>query len=483
MENLHKELYQYSKGEAYPFHMPGHKRNTKLCSMGNPYELDITEIEGFDNLHHADGILKKAMDRCAGLYGAKESFFLVNGSSCGILAGIAACTKRENQVLMARNCHKSVYHGVYLNGLKPLYLYPPIIDEYGICGGISAEMVETMLTAHDDIKLVILTSPTYEGIVSDIEGIAKVVHREGIPLLVDEAHGAHFGFHEGFPKSAVEKGADLVVQSVHKTLPALTQSALLHLTGERVNPVRLKRFLSIYQTSSPSYLLMAGIDRCMELIQEEGKVLFKQWNDSLDTFNRRMRRLKNIRVGDPVGNMPDNHRKINMKMTNVYDIDKSKIIISPKNITMTGKELYDILIQEYSLVMEAVSSEYVLAMTGLGDRPEGYLRLGDALLSLDERAGTGHFSKRERYHDTTVWQAVTVMPPYEADLKKKIVCPLSKCQGRTAGDYVYLYPPGIPLLVPGERIGTVCIEQLGYYEERGLMVIGLSKKKELEVLL
>lgn len=197
MKYLIDDLEEYAQSDYYPFHMPGHKR--KSLSFPNPYEIDITEIDGFDNLHHATGMIKEAEVRGAELYHSKRCFFLVNGSTCGLLAAISAATRRGDKVLVARNCHKAVYHALYMNELQAEYLYPSITKN-GIQGQITVEQVQESLYENPDAVAVILTSPTYEGIVSDVAKIAEVCHEHGIPLIVDEAHGAHFGFGGGFPE-------------------------------------------------------------------------------------------------------------------------------------------------------------------------------------------------------------------------------------------------------------------------------------------
>ena len=217
--------------------MPGHKRQS--LHFPNPYAIDITEIDGFDNLHHAEGILKEAQERAAELYGSRECFYLINGSTCGLLAAISAAAKRGETVLVARNCHKAVYHALFLRELSANYLYP-VITENGIMGQITAEQVEEALSQDPTIKTVILTSPTYEGIGSDIGKISTVAHRHGAALIVDEAHGAHFGFGAGFPENAVRQGADAVIMSLHKTLPSFTQTALLHLCSDRISSAEVK---------------------------------------------------------------------------------------------------------------------------------------------------------------------------------------------------------------------------------------------------
>jgi arginine/lysine/ornithine decarboxylase len=299
MYDLLMQLKDYTSDDYVPLHMPGSKRNTELFSMGNPYGIDITEIDGFDNLHNAQGILKKGMIRAARLFGAEETLYLVNGSSAGIMAAICGATKKNDTVLVARNCHISVYNAIYLNELKPIYIYPQeIIDKSGkstgIYGKVSPQEIEKKLERNKEITAVVVTSPTYEGVVSDIEKIAQTVHRHNAVLIVDEAHGAHFPFSSAFPQTAVKCGADVVIQSIHKTLPAFTQTALLHLNGDRIDRERVKRYWNIYQTTSPSYILMAGIENCMTILENDGAKLFETYIERLRLLRENIESLKNI---------------------------------------------------------------------------------------------------------------------------------------------------------------------------------------------
>ena len=261
MQILLEKLTAYGASDHYGFHMPGHKRQLDLMEGISPYQIDITEIDGFDDLHHAEGILKEAQEQAAKVYHAEETHFLVNGSTAGILSAILGSTRRGDQILVARNCHKSVYHAIEMQELKPVYLYPGFDPEAQLNTEISAEDVRAALERHPGVRAVVIVSPTYDGIVSDVESIAEAVHVHDIPLIVDEAHGAHFGFHPYFPENANQKGADLVIHSLHKTLPALTQTALLHMNGERADRRRVRKYLHMLQTSSPSYVLMASCGR------------------------------------------------------------------------------------------------------------------------------------------------------------------------------------------------------------------------------
>ena len=367
---MYQHLISYGESDVYPFHMPGHKR--RALPFPNPYTIDITEIDGFDNLHHAEGLIREAEERAAELYGADRSYYLVNGSTCGLLAAICAAARRGDKVLAARNCHKAVYHAVSMQGLAAEFLYPAI-TRGDLQGQITAAQVEEALTKHPDIAVVILTSPTYEGIVSDVAAIAACCHAHGAALIVDEAHGAHFGFGAGFPENAVRLGADAVIMSLHKTLPSFTQTALLHCNGTRIDPGRVARYLGVYETSSPSYLFMAGMDVCIDLIREQGAELFAEYRRRLDAFYRDTADLAQLHV----------MRREDLCKEEAYDWDDSKLIIYAG--AMGGEELHQELLGHYHLQMEMVSADYVLGMTSLMDTDEGMRRLVTALHEIDEK--------------------------------------------------------------------------------------------------
>lgn len=458
---LYDKLVYYAEDDYYPFHMPGHKRNVELMNNFNPYSIDITEIDGFDNLHDPEDIILQSMKRTAKLYHSQNTLYLVNGSTSGILTGISACTRKGDKILMARNCHKSAYHAVFLNELNPVYLYPQINNKNGIQCGYSAKYIEDMLIKHEDVKLIVLVSPTYEGTVSDIREICEIAHERKIPVLVDEAHGAHFRFHEEFPESALEQGADIVIQSVHKTLPAFTQTALLHVNGSLVDYSKIRTYSAIYQTSSPSYVLMAGIDACISMLEEKGKFLFNRFMDWLHEFYEATKNLKYLKVESAQGR------------------DPSKIIISTRETYMTGCQLYDILIQDYKLQMEMAEADYVLAIATVGDTKEGLLRLQHALQKIDSGITRCSSKKYIRY---TPIEAKVALLQHEVFNRKRRNCPLYESVGEIAGEYVYLYPPGIPILVPGEMIQQEVVEEIEAFLQSGLAVKGLVDKNDIPVI-
>lgn len=466
MEELYKKLKGYRDTDYYPFHMPGHKRN--MGEMCNPYDIDITEIDGFDDLYHADGILKECQERAAVLYGAEETHFLINGSTGGILSAIAGSVKRHGKIAVARNCHKSVYHGVLLNELEACYLYPEEVEAYGINGGILPEEVEMLLEQEKDIQAVVITSPTYEGVVSDVGAIAKIVHAKKIPLIVDEAHGAHFYFHDKFPKGALQCGADIVINSVHKTLPAFTQTALIHMQGALINREKVRKYLGIYQTSSPSYILMSGINQCMDIMERQGKELLERLYQQLSEFYKINDKLTKICV------VTDSIKEYN----SICDFDISKLVISTKNTNITGKELQERLNRIYHLELEMSSVFYSLAMTSVGDTKEGLKRLERALLELDETLQENRAAKilwKEKLSGKTVYKIS------QAEELPQEQVSIETCCNRISGEFVYMYPPGIPMLCPGELITKDIYLLLKEYRGAGITFQGLEDEKSEKI--
>lgn len=491
---LLERLTEYVGSDAYPFHMPGHKRREIPDGIPggfpDPYGIDITEIDGFDNLHHAEGILKDAMETAAAIHGADRSWYLVNGSTCGILSAVFAATENGGKILTARNCHKAVYHAICLNRLEAEYLYPEEITEFRINGGIRAEDVRKALEKDamrcagnsgdvrgkiTKIQAVLITSPTYEGVVSDIRAIADAAHEYGIPLIVDEAHGAHLEYADqchSFPKSALEYGADIVIQSLHKTLPCFTQTAILHVKGKLVDQDRISRYLSMFQTSSPSYLFMAGMERCIRYMDGDGRNEMIRYEKRLERFMERMEGLQVLEVLD---------REICGKYRTVAGWDPSKIVVSTMRAEdFHGEELAETLRRKYHLEMEMTAPEYVIAMTSLMDTEEGFERLGTALLEIDG-------ALRRRMESGRKEKAASETPEgLESKLshpvRRMLICEAMDADtertafqdtvGKVSAEFVYLYPPGIPIIAPGEVFTDAIVEKIMAYKAAGLLVQG-----------
>ena len=436
MSDLLKQLKTYAAGPLYPMHMPGHKR--RLGDSDLPFAWDVTEVEGVDDLHEAEGILKDAMDRTAKLHGAKRTWFLVGGSTCGLLSGIRALAPRGSRILVGRNCHKAVYHAMELGSLRADYLMPPIDEKFDIYGSISPAQVENALSAHPDTACVVITSPTYEGVISDIRGIAAVCHRFGVPLLVDEAHGAHLGLFPGWPESAVRCGADLVVESTHKTLPALTQTALLHLpVGSMADAGEVERQLGIFETSSPSYPLMASLDSCTGILLEQGAELFHSWMRTLWEFDEIVKNLHHLRV---LGH--------SAPAEGFFGFDPGKLPVSGLGTQYTGTDLARMLREDFHFETEMACGGLCLGMTSPADDREAVLRFGEALLEIDKTCIPAPLP------------APTVLPKpgkaacilADALLLPAEALPLADSLGRISAESLWAYPPGVPLIAPGEQI-------------------------------
>jgi len=381
---LYDKLREHAAGGVYPMHMPGHKRNTELLSGCLPYDIDITEIHRFDDLHDPHGVLLEISETAAELYGSAVAFPLISGSTVGVLAAIGALTDRGDKILITSNCHRSVRNAASLFGLETVCITPDTDAGSGVSRSIDPAAVESVLIKNPDIKLVVVTSPTYEGVISDVGSIAWVAHDHGIALFVDGAHGAHLDFSEKFGGGAVRAGADAVVMSLHKTLPALTQCSLLHICSKRVNTCEVRRLLSVLQTSSPSYVLMASIDRCLRLLRTDGEKLFADYEKNLSRFSEDVMPLNNLFI---IGYGRDTTDR------GFYARDPGKLVIVTKNTALSGFALSDILREAYSIELERAYDGYAIAMTSVCDRTEGFRRLSDALLAIDKSAGPPEASR------------------------------------------------------------------------------------------
>lgn len=473
MSELFEKLSAYGASDYYPYHMPGHKRRLKTDTMRELAQIDITEIDGFDNLHDAQGILKRIQEEAAAAYGAEESFFLVNGSTAGILSAISTAVSPGGKILMVRGAHKSAYHAAYLRDLQIAYLWPGVHPLFGCNLPATAKEVEEALQQTPDVQAVFIVSPTYEGLAADVKSIAEAAHKRNIPLIVDEAHGAHLGFDGRWPESSVKQGADLVIQSLHKTLPAPTQTAILHVNGKLVDRCGLQRFLGIYQTSSPSYIFMAAMEDAIATTSANREKLFGDFWEYWKGMTESLSACRNL---------------IFLKEENS---DPGKLAVMDKTGFLDGEQLYEMLLHKYHLQPEMAAGRYVLAMFTVGDTKEGYERLTKALLEIDEYI-TAEWSKT----------AATATQPAEGNRMADAVTPvciqkktqavtgigrawdtpkewvlLKDAEGKTAGEYVNLYPPGSPIIVPGEIFTKDILTEIAAYRQQGFHVQGV---KEIE---
>ncbi len=412
MANLYEKLKKYGKKNICPMHMPGHKRKMGLCA-----DIDITEIDDFDNLANPSGILKDLQDSWAKAYGADKAFLSVNGSTGAILSAICAVCKRGDKIIMARNCHKSVYNAAEIMELEVSYVFPDY-DDNGIAKPVGISAVSKVISDNPDAKLLVLTSPTYEGVISDIDGICKEAHKYDIPVFVDSAHGAHLKFMQmPFP---TDTGADIASVSLHKTLPSMTQTALLLLKGERVNAEVIKEKMNVFQTSSPSYVLMASMGECLDFV--ENAEAFKDYEKNLNEFYESSANFKKLKI------VCDN-------------ADKGKIVILTNGTDISGNELKEALRKKYKIELEMAYDLYALAMTSVCDRKKDFKRLYNALADIDGKIERKD-AKIKKYPK-----------PQKADYDKngdKLYLSYKEAEGKVCVDFVWAYPPGVPIIAKGE---------------------------------
>ena len=470
--NMKKGVTQFLLSHAgkkpVSFHMPGHKgsdiyrENGYGAFLDNFVDCDITEIPGADNLYQAEDIIADTMATYRKLYGVRESYLLINGSSAGLVASILTCVPRGGKLIMARNCHKSIFNGLLMAGAEPAYLHPEMMEDYGISGEISLASVKAAIAEHTDASAVILPSPNYYGICSDIKAIADVVHEAGMVLIVDQAHGAHlhfFGSYLDEPfKSADDLGADIVIQSTHKTLASFTQSAIVNLCTDRVDKYLFEDKLQLIESTSPSYLLMASLDINGDLLEKEGPKLIREWEENLQWFYETApAEVEGLCV---MTHPMLDHTKINLDMS-AYGID--------------GLELEDLL-NEKDIFPELVTGNIVMCMTGIGNKRCDYERLLVALKAIaSERCLCEEASDGEAAPKAT--QAVTMKRLQQTSIPTaKESVPMEEAAGRVCAASIIPYPPGIPIICPGEIIDQEVLDYCADLRSRGEKVMGIDNQ-------
>ncbi len=404
------------------------------------FRCDYSEVEGFDNLSDPIGIIKLVQDNAAKIYNAKASFYLTNGATSGIIAAMYSVLSRNDKVLIARNCHKSVYNGLVLTGAVPVWIMPSYNTEWGIYETINVDYLEEVLSKNRDVKAFIMTNPTYEGVMSDVYRISCVCRKYGVKLIVDEAHGALWNFYKALGTPSLLQGADIAVQSLHKTAGALNPSALLHISKDsNINPKTVQEALNLITTTSPSYPLLINIEAVINFLNSE-KGKFRIYSLVKDV-NRLIRALKLIPNLDVYS----------------YNNDVTKILIKVTN--MPGFELSEILSEKYCIEDEIANEKSVLLLTGLGTTKSKLKKLERALNDLcannikitqdeEKTKSFGIVEPRVRYTPALVWGK-----PYK-EVETKFA--LSRISMELVADY----PPGIPILLPGEVIKKEHIDYL-----------------------
>lgn len=443
---MKKILNDYPK-TYYPFHMPGHKQGRLNPLSGfDLFGMDVTETQASDDLYHPENFIKESLDYTQQYYDTKKTYYLVGGSTAGIMMAISACTHKGDKVLIPRNVHHSVYNALIAQELSPRYLIPEYDEGLMMYCGINPQTVEKALNQEPDISCVIITSPTYEGVISDIEAIAKIVHSYDKILIVDEAHGAHLSFYDFTPKSALEMGADIVVQSLHKTLPALTQTALIHVNGDRVDLDRLGFYYQMYQTSSPSFVLLASIDACIRFMAEKSLAKQVMYKELLQHFRDSIKDISGLEL------LSKDYFK--RQGLHIFDTDPTRLVFLGNHESLDGIKLAEDLYRRFNIIFEMASLNYIVGISTLADQADGFTKLYDALSVL----GNSCYKKQGNFDIIKLGNKV--FDPYETIDKVGEFVDLESALGRVSKAYIKVYPPSIPLVVPGEEINQTMIGQI-----------------------
>lgn len=440
------------------FHMPGHKGKNTLINWGDyiPF-IDTTETEGMDNLLDPRGIIQESQELAAKVFGAKYTQYAVNGSTGSIYIALATITKPGDKVLVQRNCHKAVYNAMILNRLNPVYMYPNYNEEYHVMTGLDPKEIDEILSEDDEIKVVVITYPNYYGVCSDLETIANIVHKHNKILMVDEAHGPHMTFSERLPKSALECGADIVIHSTHKTMASFTQTSMIHIGTDRVDLNKLRDRFQLYTTTSPSYLFTASNEIATAYMDTEEAKKKLEWN--IDKCEETIKRLNAIaRVFVFTGDKEDK---------TIFAKDNTKILFRIDG--MKGSQVKKQLYAKYNIRLEMTDYYYALALTSLMNEEEDYERLIAAVEDL---------AKTAPYEDITpvsikLPTSEVIMPIYEAYHSSKKQVELKYSIGKISATSIIPYPPGVPLVVPGEEITQELYDQITFLMENGIEIVGL----------
>jgi arginine/lysine/ornithine decarboxylase len=469
---LVSKLREYILNQPVPFHTPGHKGGRKFPA-GLPFlpQMDLTEVPGLDNLQAPEGVIREAQELAARAFQSDACFFLVNGSTSGIHIMMMATLLPGERILIPRNCHKAVWGGLILSGAIPVYIQPEYDEEKGLVTHVSPQSVKRAVEENPDIKCMIITNPDYYGLSPHLVEIRNILSRRGIKLLVDEAHGSHLVFHPGLPPSASQCGADMWVQSAHKTLPALTQSSYLHV-GYRGGDTdskyidKVSQVHRIMQSTSPSYLLMASLDWARAYMEEKGKESLDKLFEHLSWARKELQTLG-------IGTLE------NYKRPELYRIDPTRLVLDVSNLGLTGFEGEEILRQAGVQVEMADYRRLVLVCT-ITDKIEDFQKLVKAcrFLPQEKREYTKNIKKMTISREIPV----QMLSPKEAFEREKEFIPLKEARGRICGELAGAYPPGIPRFCPGELIDSQGIEELLYNQALGASLFGIQDDQMISVL-
>lgn len=448
-----------------PFYTPGHKRGKgapqsliDLLGMG-VFQADLPELPRLGNLQAPVGAIADAQSLAAEAFGAEKTWFLVNGSTCGVVAAILATCQPGDRILLPRNMHQSAISGLILSGAIPVFIppeYDPVLD---LVHSISPQSVAEALAEYPDAKAVLMVSPTYYGVCGDVETIAQIAHHHGIPLLVDEAHAPHFAFHPDLPTPALAAGADLVVQSTHKVLSALSQAAMLHLQGSYIKPDRVSQVLQLLQSTSPSYLLLASLDAARQQMALQGKALMSQTLQLADAARLQIQQIPDLSVLHPQ----------QAGSPGFVALDRTRLTVTVAGLGLTGFAADEILQQQWEITAELPSPRHLTFIISLGNTWDDIDRLVQSLMSLPRSTQPGITAL-----PLLAGSPIYALTPREAFFAAAESVPIAQAADRVCVELICPYPPGIPVLLPGEMITPDALDYLQQVLSAGGFVSGCS---------
>ena len=459
---IYEALEHFRGMRVVPFDVPGHKHgkgNPELTAfLGEKcVAVDVNSMKPLDNLCHPVSVIREAEILAADAFGAANAFLMVGGTTSSVQSMVLSCCKRGDKIILPRNVHRSVINALVLCGAVPVYVNPDVDRQLGISLGMSVEQVRKAIRENPDAVAVLVNNPTYYGVCSDLRTIVKLAHEAGMLCLADEAHGTHFYFGDGMPVTAMEAGADMAAVSMHKSGGSLTQSSLL-LTGERVNAGHVRQIINLTQTTSGSYLLMSSLDISRRNLAQRGRTVFRKVAEMAEYAREEI---------NAVGGYYAYGREL-INGDSIFDFDPTKLSVHTRNIGLAGIEVYDILRDEYDIQIEFGDIGNILAYLSIGDRMQELERLVCALAEIRRR----YMKDPNGLLSQEYIAPEVVYSPQEAFYADKKSVPLAESKGYICSEFVMCYPPGIPILAPGERITGEILDYIVYAKAKGCSVTG-----------
>ncbi|WP_347489594.1 aminotransferase class I/II-fold pyridoxal phosphate-dependent enzyme [Desulfoscipio sp. XC116] len=462
-------LEEYSNIKAVRLHVPGHGGGPglpKAMRRSNLPGWDVTELAGLDDLHNPTGVIAAAQQSAAELYGARCTFFLVNGTTVGLQALIAATCSKDRALVLPRNVHRSVLGGLVISGASPVFIEPAIVPGFDFAAGFSPDKLDAALRQSSGAGAVLAVHPCYYGVVGDLDGLSEVCRRHGVPLLVDEAHGTHLRLHPALPADALSLGADAVVQSVHKTGGALTQASWLHLGGKRVERQRVADALRLLQTSSPSYILMASLDAARKQLAFKGQAVLDDLLTLAVDAASRINQIPGLAVLS----------KEYLGGPGAVHYDPTRLVISVRKLGIGGYAAARRLATVHGIYVEMSDAYNLVAVLSLGTSRADVMALVGAMAEISRSVGAGHAADRNCNGLSPAGPPLPpqVMTPRRAWLAKQKKVNIEESRGLVGAEIIAVYPPGIAIIYPGEEITTEVIEYLLQVRKMGVHIQGAA---------